>query len=352
MNEFFGILIKFSMKKKFLALTAALMMLTSGCKKTEPVPLPPQNGNQPAAVQTETPEPAAQPAETPVQDPNYVYWANTAITHNGIEIPAYTGEPVISVHDDIPYFIDEGESYPVTYIYFSPLDDEGRCGEADSVVGPETLPLEDERGDISSIHPTGWYEAKESDVGPNRGHLLMWALIGDQSNVKENLVTMTSYMNQKIMLQEEKRILNYIYDTRNHVRYRVTPFFGDGDVTCHGVLMEVMSVENPDDLMFCRFVYNIDPEYECDYFTGLWSKIYTPEYTGEDIDMEIGPDEENPEAAVTETKTFILNTASKKFHNPDCSAVGKISDQNRSEVTSTHEQLVRQGYDPCGICKP
>lgn len=52
------------------------------------------------------------------------------------------------------------------------------------------------------------------------------------------------------------------------------------------------------------------------------------------------------------TQTYILNTNSKKIHLPGCSAVEKISENNKQEYTGTKNELISQGYEACGICKP
>ena len=51
-------------------------------------------------------------------------------------------------------------------------------------------------------------------------------------------------------------------------------------------------------------------------------------------------------------QTYILNTNSRKFHRLDCSSASQISDANREEYTGTREELIEQGYTPCGYCKP
>lgn len=52
-----------------------------------------------------------------------------------------------------------------------------------------------------------------------------------------------------------------------------------------------------------------------------------------------------------ETK-YILNTNSKKFHYPSCSSADTISDANRKEFNGTRDELIKQGYSPCGRCDP
>lgn len=61
---------------------------------------------------------------------------------------------------------------------------------------------------------------------------------------------------------------------------------------------------------------------------------------------------EEPQQHDTVAETYILNTNSLKFHRPDCSSASKISDANREEYTGTREELIEQGYTPCGYCKP
>lgn len=49
---------------------------------------------------------------------------------------------------------------------------------------------------------------------------------------------------------------------------------------------------------------------------------------------------------------YILNTSSKKFHDPDCGSTSKISASNKDYYTGAAEDLVAKGYEPCGNCKP
>lgn len=50
--------------------------------------------------------------------------------------------------------------------------------------------------------------------------------------------------------------------------------------------------------------------------------------------------------------TYIVNTSSGKFHEPHCSSVEKISEKNKKEVTATREEMIENGYSPCGYCDP
>lgn len=61
-------------------------------------------------------------------------------------------------------------------------------------------------------------------------------------------------------------------------------------------------------------------------------------------------EEETTEPA--EAQDYVVNTNSGKFHYPDCGAAKRIKDSNRAERHCTREELVEQGYVPCGKCKP
>ncbi len=50
--------------------------------------------------------------------------------------------------------------------------------------------------------------------------------------------------------------------------------------------------------------------------------------------------------------TYVLNTNSKKYHNPDCGSVSKMSEKNKEETTLSKEELEAMGYTACGSCKP
>lgn len=52
------------------------------------------------------------------------------------------------------------------------------------------------------------------------------------------------------------------------------------------------------------------------------------------------------------TRTYVLNTNTKKYHLPDCSSVDRMKEKNKKTVDITETELERQGYEPCGICDP
>ncbi|MDE7218678.1 MAG: DNA/RNA non-specific endonuclease [Oscillospiraceae bacterium] len=252
-------------------------------------------------------------------------------------IPPYSGEPYIALNDNEPTFLP-GEMTANSYEVYSPLDSLGRCGEASACVGTDLMPTE-ERGSIGQVKPTGWqtvkYDCVDGKYLYNRCHLIGYQLSGENAN-KQNLITGTRYLNVEGMLPFENLVADYVKETENHVLYRVTPIYSGDDLVASGVTMEAKSVEdNGDGVSFNVYVYNVQPGVEIDYATGeSWLE-----------------GEERP-AAGGEEAAYILNTNSKKFHLPTCSGASGMKEENRQESAASREDLIAQGYEPCGTCKP
>ncbi len=64
------------------------------------------------------------------------------------------------------------------------------------------------------------------------------------------------------------------------------------------------------------------------------------------------PDVTEPSSGEAEGTDYVLNTNSWKFHYPDCEWAQKISQKNRKDYTGPREDLIEQGYTPCGGCNP
>lgn len=251
-------------------------------------------------------------------------------------IPPYSGEPYIEINGNEPSFLP-GELTTSSYEVYSPLDELGRCGTASACVGVDLMPTED-RGSIGQVKPTGWqtvkYDCVDGKYLYNRCHLIGYQLTGENAN-KQNLITGTRYLNVDGMLPFENMVADYVKETENHVLYRVSPLYSGDNLVASGVAMEAESVEDKGEgISFYVYVYNIQPGVEIDYATGeSWLAGSA-----------------RPDAAPA--VTYILNTSSKKFHLPDCSGANSMKAENRQESTASREELIAQGYQPCGTCKP
>lgn len=256
-------------------------------------------------------------------------------------LPEYSGKAYITINNNQPEFTN-GEITTRAFESYSSLDYFGRCGVAFACLGIETMPTE-ERGEIGMIKPSGWHSVKYDCVDGkylyNRCHLIGFQLSGENANPK-NLITGTRYLNIQGMLPFENMIADYIKETNNHVMYRVTPVFEGENSLCKGVKMEGYSVEdNGDGICFNVFCYNAQPSVKIDYETGESCLIVKPTEA-------TTSDSEKNEA------TYILNTNSKKFHYPDCSSVGRMSEKNKKEFNGNRSELISNGYEPCKNCNP
>lgn len=64
--------------------------------------------------------------------------------------------------------------------------------------------------------------------------------------------------------------------------------------------------------------------------------------------------EPTPSPTPDNRQNYVLNTNPERMriHKPSCSSVDEMNESNKKEVYSTIEELEKQGYTPCGRCKP
>lgn len=147
-------------------------------------------------------------------------------------IPEYSGTPYVIINNNIPNFTEEDYTTQ-SFERYSELDSLGRCGVAYANICREIMPSDgDERGDISSVKPTGWKQKKyNGEYLYNRCHLIGYQLSDEDAN-ELNLITGTRYFNVSGMLDFENQVASYIKgqdkNENKHVLYRVTPYF-DGN---------------------------------------------------------------------------------------------------------------------------
>lgn len=249
------------------------------------------------------------------------------------EIPEYSGTPYIELNGNEPLFT-ESDMTVRAFEEYSDLDFLGRCGVCFANVCRELMPTA-ERESISSVKPTGWqsvmYDFVDCRSLYNRCHLIGYQLSGENANEK-NLITGTRYLNTMGMLPFENMVADYVKETENHVLYRVTPVFVDDEFVARGVLMEGYSVEDGGEgISYFVFCYNVQP--------------------GVIIDYKTGDSREDPKPNDV-VKNYVLNTNSHKFHRPDCTGISDMKESARQNYKGTRENLIAQGYAPCGKCKP
>lgn len=285
------------------------------------------------------------------------------------DIPEYAGKPAVKINGNKTFFTKKDKSRLDAFETYSNLDSLGRCGVAYANICKELMPTE-ERGQIGQIKPSGWQTAKyngciEGNYLYNRCHLIGFQLAGENANEK-NLITGTRYMNCDGQLPYEDEVADYVQNTGNHVLYRVTPIYDGNNLLASGVLTEAYSVEDKGKgVEFCVYCYNVQPGISINYENGdsTLIKNYRGEYavTTYYSTKQIKTYDKTSSSKISKIKEmhkvatdskYILNESSKKFHNPNCSAVKKMSDTNIKKSNESRSSLIGKGYSPCGICNP
>lgn len=327
------------MRKAKILISAAVFSIILALFSCAPSLSPQSTATEPAIAESPEPTPVS---SQDIQEGFQVAENAFSLT----DISPYTGQPYAVVNGNIPYF-SEGALTDRAYESYSELDDLGRCGAACACIGLDIMPAE-ERGSIGQIKPSGWHTVKYDIVDGNylynRCHLIGYQLSGENSNEK-NLITGTRYMNVSGMSPFENAVADYVRETGNHVLYRVTPVFEEDNLLASGVLMEAESVEDKGaGILFCVYVYNVQPGIIIDYATGESSLAISEQEASAEVFQ--GAQAEFQEI------TYILNTNTKKFHYPSCSSVSQMKESNKKEFTGGREDVISQGYEPCGRCKP
>lgn len=360
----------------FLALLLALAMVLSGCASGD-APEGASAGSSAGDLSPAISESADEHAEASASLGSFDLSA----------VPSYADEPSVAINQDVPFF-DAADKARTSFEEYASLDDLGRCGVAFALVGEETMPVE-ERGSIGAVRPSGWQIAKYDWVDGkylfNRCHLIGYQLAGENAN-ECNLITGTRYLNVEGMLPLEDQVASYVRETGNHVLYRATPMFAGNNLVASGVLLEALSVEDDGaGVSFCRWCYNVQPGVVIDYATGdnhaqeSGEVIDVPRTSGEFASSaasaaeaesdtsdasassaalpasdasDVSDISDSSGASDSNVRSYILNANTKRFHLPGCSAVSRMKETNKIDFEGTREQVIAQGYTPCGLCNP
>lgn len=281
---------------------------------------------------------------------------STEVTISLADIPEYSGEPYVTVNDNVPQFLETDLSTD-SYEYYSDLDSLGRCGVVYACIGTELMPTE-ERGSIGSVKPTGWHTVKYDVVDGNylynRCHLIGYQLSGENANTK-NLITGTRYLNVDGMLPFENMVADYVLETENHVMYRVTPIFDGDNLLASGVQIEAESVEdNGEGILFNVYCYNVQPGVEIDYATGdsqLPGSAAASESSASDSSTVSESTATDNSASVSDSagsgSVLVWKSATgSKYHS-----INNCGNMNPDKATQiTEEQAINEGLGKCSKC--
>jgi DNA-entry nuclease len=270
--------------------------------------------------------------------------ASDYVNYDLSNIPDYDGKAYVELNGNMPEFSESEKTYSESFEEYGKLDSLGRCTYAVSCIGKDLMPTE-KRGSIGAVKPSGWHISKYDFVDGkylyNRCHLIGYQLTAENAN-ERNLITGTRYLNVEGMLPFENDVADYIEITNNHVYYKVTPIFEGNNLVANGVQMQAYSVEdNGQGISFNVYCYNVQPGVAIDYATGDNQAVASSSASVTSTSSD-----------VADKKTYIVNTKTKKFHNPDCDGVKKMSSSNKKKYKGTRDSLISNGYSPCQKCNP
>lgn len=57
-------------------------------------------------------------------------------------------------------------------------------------------------------------------------------------------------------------------------------------------------------------------------------------------------------SGVEQATGYIINKRSQVFHSPDCPSTEQMAQSNKLFSEKSREELLAEGYSPCGICNP
>ena len=198
--------------------------------------------------------------------------------------PEYDGEHLyVTVNRNRPFFTKEEKQNAETFYSYSEPDELGRTGAAFACVTYDSFPEGIRQGDLSAITPAGWNQMNvkekynimlkakdnlETEYLWARCHVIAFALGGKELDPRNVMTGTLSY--NMTMRQYEVAIVDFLETCQqDHVLYRVTPTYKGDELIPRGCLIEGYGVEsNGIFINFAAYIYNSQPSFDIDYYTG------------------------------------------------------------------------------------
>ena len=265
--------------------------------------------------------------------------------HEPVITTSYSEEVnYFEVNNNKPTFTDE-EKTEEYFLELSDLDNLKRVGVAWGSFNADKLPNPDDERTNLDTEPTGWHQARYNGQWLlNRCHIIGYQISGLNDEPKNLMSGTRSFNVGDGMVQWENKVANHLKENDgaegyplHHIMYRVTPDFADNNLFAHGVYMEADCIEC-NEIDFNVYVMNREPGITIDYRTGEnWANGEEPPVKDE---------------ITLEEATFILNINSETFHKLNCSRAPKPDSDSYELTDLSREDIIAEGYSPCGICKP
>ena len=248
------------------------------------------------------------------------------------------------VNGNKPVFTDTEKTSEYTGTHLSELDALKRVGAAWGSYNATELSTDDREPSLDT-EPTGWHQNRyDGQWLMNRCHLIGYQISGLNDEPRNLMSGTRSFNVGDGMVKWENLVANHMKEFDgtegyglHHVMYRIKPDFHEDNLLAHGIYMEADCLEC-DEIDFNVYVMNREPGVTIDYRTGdNWAN-------GEETPVE-------DEVPIDEA-TYVINTNSDIFHKLDCSRLPDTLNDNYDLTDETRDNLVAEGYKPCGSCKP
>lgn len=261
--------------------------------------------------------------------------SSTSIISTPIDNEVY----YVPYNGNVPEFSDE-ERTDTSFKTNEELDELGRTGIALSSMCAADMP--DYERDSLDTDPSGWQQNSYPDIVPGgwllqRAHCRGFQYMGDQDNPK-NLITGTQSFNINGMLPFENRTANHMRtEPAHHIMYRATPVYVGNELMPRAIILE-SDCNQCDTYDYATFIFNRQPGITIDYSDGdNWANTDNPP-----VDDDVTLDE----------ATYILNTNSKTFHTLTCTRAPEPESDNYKLTDLSRDEVLDDGYKPCGFCNP
>ncbi len=250
----------------------------------------------------------------------------------------YQGVQTIEINGNVPTFSDADLSIDSgAWEQYGDLDNLNRVTQANAMLNQSLMPT-GERGDISSVTPTGWKNKRiSSGYLYNRSHLIGFALAGENANWK-NLMTGTRQLNAPEMLRFEMDLKYYLeQDTNRYVRYQVTPIFRGDELLARGVHLMAQSIGD-NGISFNVYIFNIQDGVILNYADGSSNvEAVEPTPAPEPAPQAAAPQQQAPQ----EGQVYVTPTGKRYHSRPHGN--GNFTPAPLSEATA-------RGLTPCQVC--
>lgn len=176
-----------------------------------------------------------------------------------------------------PMFTKKDKSSTENFIVYQKVDMLKRPGQVFTCLSSKNL--SENVTEPTKVTPTGWKETSYPKIIPDwklyrKIHTISSRLFNSEKDDRENTITCTQYAYEYGIKKQEDKVIKYLKKhPENHVLYRMTPVYINGDKIAKHFVIEAYSIEDKGKLSICNAVHNEQPGVSINYKTGESSRV-------------------------------------------------------------------------------